>query len=252
MHRPAFRFALFLLTLAPSVQAEEAPQPASTDINPQVVAKVVQLGEYLRSLPRFQVDAQVTRDTVLDSGQNLQMQSTSRLQVAGHDHVFARSDSDTQTREFYYDGKRLTQYSPYLKYYTTLDAPGTLLETLHKVEDHYGLQFPMEDLFLFGQDQAAIDALTSALYVGPSTINGQLCDHLAFRQPGVDWQLWVTRSDKPLPCKLVITTIEKPSRPEYSAVYRWNLQANLKEAKFTFTPGKGDVAIPLKKADDGQ
>ncbi|MCW2271317.1 hypothetical protein D3C77_00300 [compost metagenome] len=242
-----------LLTAQPLFAlAEEAP--AATDAqpvrNPQVIDKVIDMGEYLRSLKAFKVTAQSTRDTVLDSGQKIKSESLNVLQVDGHNHLYARSDGDTRTLEFFYDGKKLTQYSPYLNYYTTVDAPPTLEETLHRLENYYGIQIPLEDLFLFGRDQAQIDAIKSALYIGPSTIEGQLCDHLAFRQDDVDWQLWLTRADKPLPCKLVITTLNETSAPEYTAVYSWNLKPDNKKVKFTFAPGKGDVAIPLKKASE--
>ncbi|CAK9889473.1 MULTISPECIES: DUF2092 domain-containing protein [Pseudomonas] len=230
---------------------DAAPASASSAIrNPQVIDKVIDMGEYLRSLKVFKVSAEVSRDTVLDSGQKIQSQSSNVLQVGGDDRLYARSDGDTRSLEFFYNGKQLTQYSPYLKYYTTVQAPPTLAETLHRLEDYYGIQLPLEDLFLFGSDQAQIDVIQSALYVGPSSINGQLCDHLAFRQADVDWQLWLTRADQPLPCKLVITTTGQASAPEYSAVYHWDLKPDGKPVKYTFVPGKGDVAIALKKASE--
>ncbi|MDD1001383.1 DUF2092 domain-containing protein [Pseudomonas sp. TNT2022 ID642] len=248
---------MFTLVLAPGAHAEDpppAPAAEATDdaplINPQVVDKLIDMGNYLRSLPKFQVDAQVSRDTVLESGQKIKTESANTLKVVSHDRLYAKSEGDVRTREFFYNGKKLTQYSPYLKYYTTVDAPATVAETLHKVENFYGVQVPMEDLFLFGSDQAQIDALKAALYVGPSVIKGQLCDHLAFRQEGIDWQLWLTRSDKPLPCKLVITTTDDKSFPEYSAVYQWNLKPTIPDTQFTFKPGKGDVAIAFKQASD--
>jgi hypothetical protein len=246
---PSVFCLMFTLALAPGVRAEEAPASDTTPtINPQVVDKLIDMGDYLRSLSKFQVDAEVTQDTVLETGQKIKSEASTTLKVQGHDRMYARTEGDVRTREFFYNGKKLTQYSPYLKYYTTVDAPPKVSETLHMIEDHYGIQIPMEDLFLFGSDQAQIDALKEALYVGPSTIKGKLCDHLAFRQEGVDWQLWITRAEKPLPCKLVITTTDEKSFPEYSAVYRWNLKPGFQESMFTFKPAKGDVAIPLKKA----
>ena len=244
-------YLLFTLALTPGVRADDPPTPDATPtINPQVVDKLIDMGNYLRGLPTFQVDAEVSRDTVLESGQKIKTESFNVLKVTGRDRMYAKTEGDVRTREFFYNGKKLTQYSPFLKYYTTVDAPPALSDALHMIEDHYGIQIPMEDLFLFGSDQAQIDALKEALYVGPSTIKGQLCDHLAFRQEGVDWQLWITRSEKPLPCKLVITTTDEPGFPEYSAIYHWNLKPGIKDSIFTFAPGKGDVAIPLKKASD--
>lgn len=241
---------LFTLALTPGARADDPPSPDATPtVNPQVVDKLIDMGNYLRGLPAFQVDAEVSRDTVLESGQKIKSESFNVLK-ATRDRMYAKTEGDVRTREFFYNGKKLTQYSPFLKYYTTVDAPPKLSDTLHMIEDHYGIQIPMEDLFLFGRDQAQIDALKEALYVGPSTIKGQLCDHLAFRQEGVDWQLWITRSEQPLPCKLVITTTDEPGFPEYSAVYHWNLKPGIKDSIFTFAPGKGDVAIPLKKASN--
>ncbi|MDD1017122.1 DUF2092 domain-containing protein [Pseudomonas rubra] len=239
-----------LLAVQPLYALAEQTTPGQTVRNPRVIDKVIDMGEHLRSLTAFKVSAQVTRDTVLDSGQKIKSQSLNVLQVAGKDRLYARSEGDTRTLEFFYDGKQLTQYSPYLKYYTTVEAPPSLTETLHRLENYYGIQVPLEDLFLFGSDQAQIDALQSALYIGPATINGQLCDHLAFRQADVDWQLWLTRAEQPLPCKLVITTTSEASAPEYSAEYSWNLAPDSKQVKFRFVPGKGDVAIPLKKASE--
>lgn len=71
---------------------------------------------------------------------------------------------------------------------------------------------------MFGRDQSQIDSLKEALYIGNSVVDGKVCDHMAFRQDGIDWQLWVTRSGNPLPCKLVITTTDEASRPEYSVL----------------------------------
>lgn len=246
---------LLMVPLTASVWAADATNsPDSTDtteaVNPKVIDKVVEMGDYLRSLPDFRVDATIERDVVLDNGQKIKTLGSTEMVVQGRSHLYARAQSDTQNREYFYNGKQLTQYSPALKYYTTVKAPPKIVDTLNQIEDYYGLRLPMEDLFLFGRDQSQIDAIKSAAYIGPSTVNGQVCDHLAFRQDGADWQLWVAHTGKPLPCKLVITTTDDDSKPEYSAVYRWNLTPGIKESSFTFVPGKGDTSIPFKKVKE--
>ena len=237
-----------------SLTAWAGDEPGSVpDVNPRVVAKLVQMGEYLRGLPKFQVDAQLSQDVIVGTGQKIKVLGTSRLVIDGKTRMRANLTTDGLSRSFFYNGKKFTQYSPTLKYFTTVDAPATVLETVHAVEKHYGLQLPMEDLFRFGLDEAQIKALTVAAYVGPSTVNGKVCDHLAIRGPGVDWQVWMTRSEKPLPCKLVVTRTDKPSQPEFSADYQWNLDPTMSAAGFTFKPAKGDAEIPFKKiAEQGK
>jgi hypothetical protein len=242
---------LFPLLLPLSMAASAADEPAAaTRVNPQVLEKLVQMGTYLRSLPGFQVDAQTSRDVVLESGLKIQVQGSSKLKVSGKNKLSIALDSDTQTRNYFYNGKELTQYSPKLHYYTTVPAADSIKGMLEQVEAHYGLELPMVDLFQFGADEAQMNEITVAAYVGPSTINGKLCDHLAFSQPGTDWQLWITRSDKPLPCKLVIANTEEANQPEYAATYTWNLKPKLAANEFSFKPAKGDVAIPFKKVSE--
>ena len=234
--------ALLLPLCLTSWAADEVP-----DVNPLVVAKLVQMGEYLRSLPKFQLDSQLSQDMVVGTGQKIKVLGTSQVKVDGKTRLRATLATDSLTRDFFYNGQKFTQYSPALNFYTTVDAPPTVLETIQAVEKFYGLQLPMEDLFRFGLDDTQIKALTVAAYVGPSTVNGKLCDHLAFRRPGVDWQLWMTRSEKPLPCQLILTRTDKPGQPEYSAVYKWNLGPKFTPAEFTFKPGKDDAEIAFKK-----
>lgn len=238
------------VTLSVTSWAAEGPPQAESKVNPLVIEKIVQMGEYLRSLPKFQVDSQISNDFVLESGQKIQALGTSKITAAGTNRLNVKVNTDSLSREYFYNGKQLTQYSPDLNYFTTVDVADKVLEMLHQVEKYYALEVPMEDLLQFGNDKTLVDSLTVAAYVGPSTVNGKVCDHFALRQPGTDWQLWISQSEKPLPCKLIVTKTDKTSLPEYSAVYRWNLNPKIIASDFTFKPGKDDVLIPFKKTSE--
>nr|WP_314902164.1 DUF2092 domain-containing protein [uncultured Deefgea sp.] len=224
-----------------------AAESNESQVNPLVVAKAVEVGQHLRSLPKVEVTAQTTLDVTLKSGQKIQSHGTSQMVADGKNRLYMNIDSDSITREYFFDGKNLTQYSPPLQYYTTIDMPGTTAGMLNKVEAHYGIHLPLKALFTLGSDQEALSKLTSAVYIGPSKINGKVCDHLAFSQPGADWQLWVSRDKKPLPCKLVVTKTDEANQPQTSQTFTWNLAPAVKASEFTFKAGKGDVAIPMKK-----
>ena len=72
-------------------------------------------------------------------------------------------------------------------------------ELLAVAEQKYDLDFPLADLFYWGTDKADLEDIKSSTYVGPSWVGGAACDHYAFRQQGVDWQLWIERGEAPLP-----------------------------------------------------
>ena len=56
-----------------------------------------------------------------------------------------------------------------------------------------------------------------------------------------DFQVWVARGEQPLPMKLVITSRDVMSAPQFSVVLReWDLEAELADDKFTFD-ARGDA-----------
>lgn len=241
------KFSLCLAAVLPLSASLFAAQSSDAKVNPKVVAKAIEVGNFLRALPKVEVTAQATHDVILPTGQKILAHGTSQLVMDGKNRLYINIDSDNITREYFFDGKQLTQYSPPLRYYTTVDMPGNTLDMLSKVEKYYGIQFPLKALLSLGSDPDALKSLTSAVYVGPTKINGRVCDQLAFSQPGVDWQLWVQRGDKPLPCKLVVTKTDEATPMQTSRTFAWNLKPQVQASEFTFKAAKGDVAIPLKK-----
>ena len=90
--------------------------------------------------------------------------------------------------------------------------------------------------------------LTSAFPAGSEQINGKTCDHYAMRQPGADWQVWISQGSDALPCKLVITTRADPSLPQYMAVYRWSDQPP-PDTGYTYSPPAEAKAIAMHALD---
>ena len=74
------------------------------------------------------------------------------------------------------------------------------------------------------------------------------CEQYAFRQEGLDWQLWMQQGDYPLPRRLVITTLTDEARPQYSSVLTWNLAPSFNEEAFKFDPPKDAQKIVLAQA----
>ncbi len=83
------------------------------------------------------------------------------------------------------------------------------------------------------------------MFVGPSEIGGVTCGHYAFRQEGLDWQVWIQMGDFPLPRKQVLTTTTDEARPQYAATFTWNLAPSFNEAAFEFVPPKGAGRVVL-------
>jgi Predicted periplasmic protein (DUF2092) len=70
--------------------------------------------------------------------------------------------------------------------------------------------------------------------IGPSAVDGVTCEQYAFRQEGVDWQIWIQLGEFPLPRKLVIRTLTDDAKPQHSEILTWNLAPSFSENAFTF------------------
>jgi len=230
----------------PAATASTAATPA---IDPKAVAALEKMGKYLRTLKNFELKGDTTLEVVDDSGQKLQFPGTVQYQVRPPTGMKLTVKTDRKEREFFYDGKTFTVYGPKNKYYASVDAPPTLHGLIEVARDQYGIELPLPDLFLWGTPDAPTSALTGARFIGPARIDGTVTEQYAFRQDGVDWQLWLEQGDKPLPRRLVITTTDDPAQPQYAADLTWNTNATFKDSAFTFVPPKDAARIQLVEVD---
>jgi len=219
--------------LAKAAHQADAAAPA---IDPDAMEALKKMGAYLRSLKSFQVEGDITNDDVLQDGQIVQNASKVNLLAAKPNRMRAEVTSDEKHRLFLYDGKNFTVWGKLVNYYATVPAPPTIRELFTDIEDKYGIELPLVDLFKWGTDEADIKKITSAVDIGPTTINGVTCEQYAFRQEGLDWQIWIQLGDYPLPLKFVIRTLSDEARPQHSDTLTWNLAPSFNDAAFVFDP----------------
>ena len=230
-----------LITLAVIVlifTSEGHAQQAAT-IDPEAMAALQKMGAYLRSLTSFQVKAATTDEDVLDDGQRIQYAGEANILARMPDRLWAEVSNDRFQRMYLYDGSSFTLFARRLNLYATVPAPPTIGQLAEKLEERYGFSVPLVDLFRWGSSGWSPEGITGAFDVGPSVVAGTTCEHYAFRQDDIDWQIWIQRGDHPLPRRLVITTKTDEARPQHTAVFTWNLAPSFNEATFTFDPPAG-------------
>ncbi len=233
---------------APAAAAAPAPAAAAI-INAKAVERLNAMGAYLRSLKAFTVNADVTVEEVLDSGQKVENALMVEIAARMPDKLRVHTTAAERSRKIYYDGKSVTIFGEKLGYYGSFAAPATIAQTVDVAAKKYGLEVPLADLFLMGTDKFDTKSITEAIYVGPQMIGGVLCDQLAFRQPGVDWQICIGRGKSPLPRKLVVTgTDGDAAQPVRRSILTWKAGTAPEAAAFTFVPPKGATRIAVKEA----
>ena len=234
---------------APGIKAQTAPpgvaQPAVNAVDPGSIQALKDMGAHLQSLKRFFVSTEVTGESVLADGQKLQRTATADLDVDRPNKLRIRMSSARAERELFYDGKTVTMFTPAQKYYSTVEFSGNLGELIPRLVERYGVEVPLSDLFVWGTPAAPLDKIESAMNAGQDFIDKDLCDHYAFRQGGIDWQVWITSGSKPLPRKIVITNRGDEARPQSVTLLDWDLKPTFKDSTFKFTPTKGDTKVEI-------
>lgn len=231
---------------SPAASNQAATEPLA---DPASLDALKRMGTFLRGLKRFQVNSSIDSETVMEDGQKIQRGSSIELMAQRPNKLRANVSSARAERRLYYDGKQLSLYTPSKNFYGTLVAADSIDGLVNQLTTEYNMSLPLADLFLWGTDHAPIDQIESALYAGTDRVGMDICDQYVFRQGDLDWQIWIATGAKPLPRKLVITNRKDEARPQFSAVYTWNLAPKFGNSVFQFTPPKDAKPIPFSPAD---
>jgi hypothetical protein len=238
--RPAFAVGALVGLVAVAAPVANV-KPA---IDPQANALLRRMGDYLAQAPFFSVSAEVWQDIQLGSGQQVQAGRTIDLQVRRPNRFHVEVHSTRRNRGLYYDGKSIILFNRVKNFYGSIPAPATLDEALDVASERFGITMPLEDLIVSDPYQSAMRKVTSGIHLGPVTVLGVPCEHLAFSLGKVDWQIWIEQGAKPVPRKIVITYKDEEGTPEYTAILsNWDFQTKLPDFLFNFEPPTGAAKI---------
>jgi hypothetical protein len=224
---------------------QKAPaKPTGPVIDPQARALMEKMSAYLASLPQFTVHTETTEQVVFPSGLVLDSDRAADVAVERPNRLKVHIVSAKRNVEVYYDGTTVALYSPDQKLYTTWPAPPTIEQLAARAQQQEGLALPAADFLFRNPYQRMMAKVERGSYIGKSLVWGVMTDQLAFRQKGVDWQLWIQEGDKPLPVRLAIKDRAARGNPWYTITMTdWNTEPQLAAAMFTFTPPEGAQRI---------
>jgi len=231
---------------APAADVKAAAANAKPAIDPQADELLRRMGDYLAQAPCFSVNAEIWQDVPLASGQRVQAGRTVDLQVRRPNRFHAEVRSTRRNRGLYYDGKSITLLNRVQNFYGSIPAPNTLDEALDAACERFGITMPLEDLIVSDPYQNAIHKAVSGTDLGPVTVLGVPCEHLAFSLGMVDWQIWIEDGAKPVPRKMVMTYKDEEGAPQYTAIFsHWDFDTKLPDFLFNFEPPSGATRISV-------
>jgi hypothetical protein len=218
-------------------------------VEPEAVDALSKMSAYLRSIPAFQISLQTERDDVDIYGQLITLSGEATYKVRRPDAFAISLALPVLSRQYICDGKTVTVYDPNSQFYAKFQAAGTIRATLEMAVEKYGATVPLEDLFTWVEGDPRSKKLTSAHFVGKTRVGGQSTNQYAFRQPGLDWQIWIADGDKPAPLRIVIVAADDPARPQFQADLTWDTAPQFAGDAFVFSPPPNSRAIAIHPID---
>ncbi|WP_087003117.1 DUF2092 domain-containing protein [Rhizobium sullae] len=214
-----------------------APAWSQSVIDPDADSVLRAMADQLKALKELNVEYDTDHEIVDRQGQKIQYSASGSMAISRPSGLSMTRKGPYADVQVTFDGKVVSLYGKGLNVYAQFDSPGPSIdEAVQEFRMLTGLDAVGADLLAADPYAALTDGVISGSLVGTSYVGGIECDHLAFRNDVVDWQLWISKGDQKLPMKYVITTKWVTGAPQYTLRLRdWS--TNKVDAKtFSFTP----------------
>ena len=195
------------------------------------------MSSYLGGLESFSADYDVDLEHLTYEGEKLQFSAGGQISVSRPDKARMVRHGGFADIELTYDGKQISILGKLTKSYAQVSVPGTLANAINFLRTDLDLEIPGGDLLLPNIYDALMVDVKSGAYWGTTHVGGIDCHYLAFRGADVDWQIWISTGDKPLPIKMVITSKWMAGAPQYALrLSNWKTGVQFPAAFFDFKP----------------
>jgi hypothetical protein len=217
---------------------------------PDARALLIKMADFLGKTQKLSVTVRASYDTVQASGQKVEWNEIRRLTLSRPDHLRMEAEKSNGVRTLViFDGKEISAFDEAGRAYAQTPQRGGVDETLVYFVRDLGMRLPLAALFQSRSATALQSRVQSVEYVEKTGILGAPAHHLVGRTDTVNFQVWVSDGDQPLPQRIVLTYFGAPGQPEFRAQFTaWNLAPETPDSLFTFAPPANTTKIPFVAA----
>jgi hypothetical protein len=236
-----------LIVMPPAVLSNgrliHAQEPVD-HVDPEADRILREMGEYLAAAEAFTVQADVTTDSVLRSGQWVTVGARSQIATHRPDKVRVEYHGDERQRRVVLNDGRFTMYDAEKNVYAVADVPTRIDDAIDHVVDTFGFSVSLSDLLSADPYETLIANVESGFVVGLHAVDGVRCHHLAFSQEWIDWEVWIEDGPRPVPRQVVITYKDEEGAPGYAVrLSNWDFRPGFSDHYFEFQPPPGSDSI---------
>ncbi len=202
---------------------------------------------HLAGLTNFTVTARHSYDAVQANGQKIEFGEIRNVFVARPDRLRVEEIASDGARDIaLFDGKLMTVLNADLGVYAQAPQPESLDDALVYFVRDLRMRMPL-GMLLSTRVATELPAMVTEIdYVESTDFLGVPTHHVAGRTDSVDFQLWITQDEHPLPLRVVLTYRDAPGQPQFrSELSDWNLNPELASSTFQLSLPKDARQIPF-------
>lgn len=229
---PMRRCKTFTAVLAVTAMAT---MPAALADEAQAKQLVKAMSDYLTAQKAISFEYDTTLEIVTEDEQKLALASSGTVTLNRPDKIRTTRSGGFANVATVFDGTTLSLLGKNENVYVQAELPGTIDHLVDRLRDKFHRPLPGADLLMSNVYDQLMPQVVDVKDLGSGVIHGVECDHLAFRTPEVDWQIWIAQRERPYPCRYVVTSTKVTGWPQYTLDLRaWKTGAEVASDDFRF------------------
>ena len=237
------RLFVMIIGLMLTVSVLIAPQAQAQDDGAGKILKA--MSDYMAAQKSVSLTFDSDIEVMTSDLQKIQFTSSGQLQLVRPNKLRASRVGGYRAVEIVFDGMTLTISDEDSNSFAQVDTPGSIDQLVDRLRNDHAIIAPGADLLFSSVYDIMMADVIDAKHIGLGVIDDVECEHLAFRTPDTDWQIWIAAGDHPVPCKYVITSKALTGAPQYTLRIRdWG--ADVPADAFVFKPPQGAQKVALE------
>jgi hypothetical protein len=239
--------ALCMQAQQPTSKEDTKPKTSQKDIDPLALQVLKAATEPIRQSQSFSFKVLVSREHLGSNGQVITLFHSSEATVQRPNKLHVDFHGRAKEVELFYNAGQAVLYTPEDKFYTQISGPTTLDAILDALEKR-DVFLPTKNFLESDPYKSLTDDLLTGYVIGKVMLFDQPVHHLAFTEPGAEWQMWVVGGEHPQVRRLQVVDNSKPGHPRIVVdFFDWNFNASPNSGLFTFSKPADAKEIQLLK-----
>ena len=217
------------------VQSYRSVPPPAPVIEEYALDRLKQMSDKLSTTQEFTYHSSSSIEMSAVTGQFLTFFIDSEVALQRPNKLRVDLSGDLSNIQLFFDGAKVSAFDPKNNLHADYYPLATIDEVLDFVIKKAQINFPSAD-FLYSNPYAIMSKnLTHAIVVGPSIVNGVPCEHFAYMNPSINWEVWIEKGPNALPMRLAMTYKQAPNFPRFLIEFNdWNIEPKLSADMFFF------------------